>query len=335
MIPREKTAFVTGGSGFLGYEIIRQLLDAGHRVLALSRNGSLPGDLPKQHLEIIRGDLDDIALLEESMRGVSVVYHVAANVQMWTKKWAESEHANVTGTRNMAQSARKAGVDRFIFTSTGSTIGKPYPATSEIVTVDEESIYNFAPLQMVYPHTKWLAEQEVLRETENGLHAVITHPTAIFGPGDWKANVLPLFLATRTLAGMVAPNGIRTTCDVRDVATAHIVAAQRAPAGRRYILGGEWLSVHELFSRIAAAANGKPPRFSLPDAAVLGAARLMEFGAGFSGRPPKVSYEMALQSTFRARLSSRRAADELGYASRPVEQSIRDMASFYREQGWL
>jgi dihydroflavonol-4-reductase len=335
MISRTKTAFVTGGTGFLGYELIRQLLDGGHRVLALSRNGAMPGNLPKENVEIVRGDLDDAGMLAEMMRGVSVVYHVAANVQMWTKRWEESERANVTGTRNMVRAAKKAAVDRFIFTSTGSTIGKPYPTTNDVVTVDEESKYNFAALKMVYPHTKWLAEQEVLRGAAEGLETVITHPTAVFGPGDWKANVLPLFLATRTSAGMAVPNGMRTTCDVRDVATAHIVAASRAPAGSRYILGGEQLLVRELFTKIAMAMGGKPPRVTLPDWAVLGVARLMEVGASLSGRAPKLSYEMALQSTFRARLSSKRATEELGYASRPLNESIRDAVQFYREQGWV
>lgn len=335
MISRDMTAFVTGGTGFLGYELIRQLLDNGHHVLALSRNGTLPGDLPKEHLEIVRGDLDDEAMLEEATRGVRVVYHVAANVQMWRKKWAESENANVVGTRHLVRAAKKAGVNRFVFTSSGSTIGKPYPPTREIPTLNEESEYNLAPFNMVYPHTKWLAEQEVLREKSDEFEVVITHPVAVFGPGDWKANVLPLFLATRTLAGMAVPDGIRTTCDVRDVATAHIAAAEKGVSGRRYILGGEVVSVRELFTRIAKVMDGKAPRFTLPNWAMLGLARTMEFVAEYSGRPPKVSYEMAVQSIFRARLSSERAAKELGYASRPLDQSIADMASFYREQGWI
>lgn len=335
MIPREKTAFVTGGTGFLGYELIRQLLESGHRVLALSRNGLLPGHLPRENLEIVRGDLDDVVPLEDAMRGASVVYHVAANVQMWTKKWNESERANVVGTRNMVRAARKAGVSRFVFTSTGSTIGKPHPPTKEIVTVDETSTYNFARFNMVYPHTKWLAEQEVLIGAAEGLETIITHPTAVFGPGDWKGNVLPLFLAPRTLAGLAVPNGIRNTCDVRDVATAHIVAAAKAPAGSRYILSGDTVTVRELFTRIAQVMGARPPRMTLPDWAILGVSRAMELGASLSGRPPKLAYEMALQSTFRARLSSRRATDELGYASRPLDVSIADMAQFYRDQGWI
>jgi dihydroflavonol-4-reductase len=142
-------------------------------------------------------------------------------------------------------------------------------------------------------------------------------------------------LATKTSAGIAVPEGMRTTCDVRDVATAHLTAAARAPAGRRYILGGEQMTVRELFTRVALAAGGKPPRFTLPNWAVLGVSRMMEAGSAMTGRPPKVSYEMALQSTFQARLSSKRAADELGYASRPLDESLADAVRFYREQGWL
>lgn len=335
MISRDKTAFVTGGTGFLGYELIHQLLAGGHRVLALSRNGKLPGDLPRENLEIVQGDLDDEKILEEATRGARTVYHVAANVQMWRKRWAESEQANVVGTRHLVRAAKKAGVNRFVFTSSGSTIGKPYPPTREIVTLDEDSEYNLARFNMVYPHTKWLAENEVLREINGEFEAVITHPVAVFGPGDWKANVLPLFLATRSLAGMAVPDGIRTTCDVRDVATAHIAAAEKGVSGQRYILGGEALSVRELFARIANVMGGKPPRITLPNWAMLGLARTMEKIADVSGRPPKVSYEMAVQSIFRVRLSSERAKKEFGYASRPLDQSIADMAAFYREQGWI
>ncbi|MDC3952767.1 NAD-dependent epimerase/dehydratase family protein [Polyangium jinanense] len=334
-IPRRKTAFVTGGTGFLGWEIIRQLLEAGHHVVALSRSGDLPGDLPRAALEIVRGDLDDVETLTEAMRGASVVYHVAADVRMWRAKWVEIERTNVTGTRNMLSAARRAGVPRFVFTSTGSTIGKPYPPPHAVVTVDETSPYNFAPLQMVYPHTKWLAEQEVERAGREGLFVVITHPVAVFGPGDWKRNVLPLFWATRKGTTIAAPNGIRTTCDVRDVATAHLAAAERGSSGRHYILGGEALSVRALLTRIAAAAGGKAPRFTLPDRAVMGLSFLMESASRLTGRPPMLSHEMALQSTFRVRLSSERAARELGYTSRPLDVSLADAARFYREQGWL
>lgn len=335
MVKSLDTAFVTGSTGFLGWEITRQLLESGRRVIALSRSGALPGDLPSERLEIVRGDLDDVATLREAMRGVDVVYHVAADVRMWRERWAEIEKTNVTGTKNMLDAAQAAGVSKFVFTSTGSTIGKPFPKGDEVVTVDETSAYNFEALRMVYPHTKWLAEKEVERAVAGGLDAVILHPTAIFGPGDWKGNVLALFRATRTTAGLFASRGMRTTCDVRDVAAAHLAAAERGTRGGRYILGGEVLSVRDLFCRVAAVTGGKPPRATLPNWAVLGLSRGMEAAAKITGRPPLVSYEMALQGTFRVAMSSERAARELGYASRPLDVSLADAAAFYRERGFL
>jgi len=80
-------AFLTGATGFLGWEMARQLLASGHHVIALSRSGQLPGALPKENLDIVKGDLDDTALLTEAMRGASVVYHVAADVRMWRALW--------------------------------------------------------------------------------------------------------------------------------------------------------------------------------------------------------------------------------------------------------
>jgi len=134
---------------------------------------------------------------------------------------------------------------------------------------------------------------------------------------------------------MATPNGFRTTCDVRDVAAAHLAAAKQGKTGRHSILGGEQLSLCDLFARIAKVAGGTAPRFDLPDQAVLWVAKGMEAAARFTKKPPKLTYEMALQSTIRVRLSSERAASELSYTSRPLDESLADAAGFYRERGWL
>jgi dihydroflavonol-4-reductase len=331
-----RVAFVTGATGFLGCAIARALADEGASVRALTRGGDLPDELLARGVEPVRGDLDDPAKLEAAMRGADAVFHVAASVEMWRKRWAEIQRVNVDGTRHMARAALRAGVPRFVFTSSGSTIGKPWDRRGrDVVTLDEASAYNLAPLRMVYPHTKWLAEEEVRKAAADGLWAVITHPCAIFGPGDHKLNVLPLFRAPRTGAGLAAPGGHRTTCDVRDVAAAHLAAAARGRAGERYILGGEPLSVADLFRRIAAHAGGRGPIVTLPDAVVRAAGAALEALADRTGKPPALTWEMAVQSTFRVRLSSEKAARELGYASRPLDESLRDAVAWYRARGAL
>jgi dihydroflavonol-4-reductase len=229
-----------------------------------------------------------------------------------------------------------AGVERLVFTSSASTIGKPLGATDgEPVTIDERDAYNLAPAGMVYPHTKWLAEQEVLRAAARGLDAVITHPTAVFGPWDWKQNVLRLFRAARSPASLVVPGGWRTVCDVRDVADGHIAAALRGRRGERYALGGEAMTVRELFALIARAAGGRAPAITLPAGLVKAIGRAGDAIGALRGREPALSEEMAIQATFCVKVSSAKAERELGYRSRPAAASIGDAAAWYRAEGLL
>lgn len=329
------TAFVTGATGLLGYAIAEELVRDGYRVSALTRSGELPGDLVSLGVEPVHGDLGGLEQLAEALRGSRLVFHAAADVNMWRNRWADSLRTNVTGTRNLLEAARRAAVEKIVYTSSASTIGKPPPGGEAPVTLDERDEYNLGDLQMVYPHTKWLGELAVSEAVESGLDAVITHPTMILGPGDWKGNLLPLFRGTQQGTLLVAPRGYRSTCDVRDVARGHLLAAEKGVAGERYILSGESLPSRELFQRIADAVGGRGPMLTLPDWALLAVGRASESLADLTGRPPKVSWEMAYQATLRVRFSSAKAERELGYRSRPLEDSLRDSVDWYRQQGML
>jgi dihydroflavonol-4-reductase len=314
-----------------------QLLHSDIAVTALSRSGRLPGDLQARGVEVVRGGLDDTKLLASAMAGRDVVFHVAADVNMWRRRWTASVATNVLGTRNMVDAARQANIGRFVFTSTAATIGKPLSVDDDQrpTVVDEGHRYNLHDLEMVYPHTKWLAEQEVEQGVQQGLDAVTTHPTAVFGPGDWKHNTLPLFTAPRRGMALAVPGGYRTICDVRDVARGHLLAATKAPRGEHYILGGEWMSVADLFALIADEAGGHRPRLELHDRLVRGLGRLMDAVADITDKPPLLSWEMALQSTLRVGMSSAKAEEELGYSCRPARRSIHDGAEWFRSRGKL
>lgn len=331
---RGSTAFVTGATGMLGYAVARALAQAGARVRALVRSGGLPGELPDLGVEVVAGDLLDAAALRRGLDGARFVFHVAADVRMWRGAWVDVLRTNVEGTRVLVEAALASKPERFVFTSSGSTLGKPLGATrGEPVTIDEHNRYDLAPLGMIYPHTKWLAEEEVLRGVERGLDAVITHPTAIFGPWDFKLNLLPLFRAARSPMNVATPGGWRTVCDVRDVADGHLAAAFRGRRGERYALAGEAMSVRDLFGEIARTVGGRPPRFELPAGVVVGLGRAMDAVAVLRRRAPVLSEEMAIQSTLRVRVSSAKAERELGYRSRPARASIEDAAAWYRERG--
>lgn len=330
----EATAFVTGATGLLGYAIAEVLRQDGIGVSALTRSGELPGDLVSLGVEPVRGDLDSRERLAAAMRGTRLVFHAAADVNMWRNRWADSLRTNVTGTRNLLAAAQRAGVEKVVYTSSASTIGKPPPGGA-VVTLDERDEYNLGDLQMVYPHTKWLGELAVAEAVDSGLDAVITHPTMILGPGDWKGNLLPLFRGTSKGTLLVAPRGYRSTCDVRDVARGHLLAAERGVAGERYILSGESMPSRELFQRIARAVGGRGPLFTLPDKVLLGVGKVSESLADLTGRAPAVSWEMAYQATLRVRITSAKAERELGYRSRPLEESLQDSVAWYRARGML
>lgn len=333
---RGATAFVTGATGMLGYGVARALAHAGARVRALSRSGGLPGELGALGVEVVRGDLLDEGALERGLAGARFTFHVAADVRMWRGAWADVLRTNVDGTRAVVDAALRAGVERLVFTSSAATLGKPLDATrGEPVVIDERSAYALAPAGMVYPHTKWLAEREVLRGAERGLDVVITHPAAVFGPWDWKQNVLRLFRAVRSGATVAVPGGLRTICDVRDVADAHLAAALRGRRGERYALGGEVMSVRDLFGAIAREVGGRGPALELPAGLVVAIGRAGDALATLRGREPALSEEMAVQSTLRVAISSEKAARELGYRSRHARASFADAVAWYRAERLL
>lgn len=333
---RGATAVITGATGFLGSVMAEALLDRGATVRALVRSTELPPTLASRGVAIVKGTLEDRAAIDRALDGAQYVFHVAADVRMYPAAYDDAYRANVLATQLLAERSRAAGVRRFVYTSSGSTLGKPHGAyAGPVHRVDEESAYNFDGLGWVYPPTKFQGELAVLAEVERGLPAVITHPTAIFGPGDWKKNLLPLFRASRQLLGYFATNGTRSVCDVRDVAEGHLRAALLGRDGERYALSGEVMSVRALLTLIANSAGGHAPRFVLPAPVIIGAATIAERIASARGRAPLLSREMAVQSCLRVAIASDKATRELGYRSRPARESVEDAARFYRAQGWL
>ncbi len=331
-----RRTFVTGATGFLGYAIARALRERGAEVTALVRGDGLPGGLGELGVRTVRGDLHDAAALDRGLAGAELVFHVAADVRMSRAVWSEVHRTNVEGTRVLLARALAAGARRFVFTSSGSTLGKPLDATrGAVLTIDETSAYNFGHLGWVYPHTKWLAEELALAAATPTFEVVVTHPTAIFGPWDFKHNLLPLFRATRGAAGIVTTGGMRSICDVRDVADGHLAAALRGRPGERYALAGEAMAVEELFTRVAREVGGHAPRVKLPAGLVRTLGRAADALGTLRGKPVLFTEEMAIQSCLRVAVSSDKAARELGYRSRPAAESLRDAAAWYRAQGLL
>jgi dihydroflavonol-4-reductase len=282
--------YVSGGTGFVG----------GHVVRALARAG---GDVRAERIDLLEGPA-----LERAVRGCDAVVHVAA-LYSYDARGAELERVNVHGTRTLLEAAVRAGVRRFLYTSTAGTCG-PVPgrrATEGDAPPEWE-------LGVPYKRTKLAAERLVLAAAEAGaLESVVVNPTAPVGEGDRRptpTGAVVASVARGRYRGFVAGTGLNVV-DVRDVARGHVLALERGRSGERYLLGGVDLRLAELFAAIARLAGRPRPRVRVPYAAARAAAAL--------GAVNEHEVRLARLPMF---FSSAKAERELGYRPGPVEPAL-------------
>jgi nucleoside-diphosphate-sugar epimerase len=256
-------ALVTGGGGFLGGAIVRQLVARGDTVRSFSRQ---PYDeLENLGVEQRRGDLADAMAVADAVSGCDVIFHVAAKAGIWGPS-DEYFRANVVGTRNILAACRKHGVRRLVFTSSPSVIG-----SGRNITGDDESLPYPSEYTAEYPRTKAIAEAEVLEANGSELATVALRPHLIWGPGD--PHLIPR-LIVRARAGRLRQVGDgRNTVDViyvDNAAAAHLLAADRlepgAPiAGRKYFISqGEPVPLWPFINQVLELAGAPPVRRRIP-----------------------------------------------------------------------
>lgn len=328
-----KPALVTGATGFVGAAVTRALLGAGRRVRVLARPQSDRRNLRGLEVEIAVGALDDPASLGAAVAGIGTLFHVAADYRLWVRDPASMFRANVEGTRALMELSLAAGVERVVYTSSVATLG----LRSDGVPADEATPSTLGDMVGPYKRSKFLAEAEVRRlVATQQLPAVIVNPSTPVGPGDVKPT--PTGRMIRDAGAGRMPAFVDTGLNlvhVDDVAQGHVLAEAKGRIGQRYILGGENLSLAEIFSRIAALAGRRPPTLRLPLAAVWPVAAIAETIARVTRREPMVTFDslrMARKTMF---FSSAKAERELGYRARSVDDALRDAIEWFRAEGAL
>jgi nucleoside-diphosphate-sugar epimerase len=256
-------AFVTGGGGFLGEAIVKQLIRRGDRVRSFSR-GEYPA-LKELGAEHRQGDLSDQALLAEAMEGADIVFHVAAKAGIWGP-YDEFYRTNVQGTENIIRACRQLGIKKLVFTSTPSVIynGKGIEGGDESLPYPES-------FESHYPKTKALAEQLVLKANDQTLSTVALRPHLIWGPGDH--HFLPRLVA-RAKEGRLRILGrnknLVDSVYIDNAAKAHLQAADKlypgSPvAGKAYfITQGQPIPIADLINKILNAADVPPVEKTIP-----------------------------------------------------------------------
>ncbi len=332
------TVFLTGGTGYLGGTLLRQLLDAGYAVRALVRRA--PAPLPAGEVEPVVGDLSDPDRLAGPMRGCAAVFHSAALVSCWARDRQDFYQTNVDGLRNVLRAAAAAGTGTVVYTSSFFALGPAeLPGAREDSGAEPTSGYGLQPGRSLrwlggvcgtppYLHSKFLARAEARQAKASGFPIVILYPGVIYGPGRRTAGNLVGRLVADFVSGRMSAllgNGrqIWSFAFIEDVARGHLRAMERAAGGGEFVLGGDNVSLRG-FYEILARLSGRPaPRLRLP--AVLGAlAGALEFArARALGSIPAATPATVLAMYKSWACDSGRAQAELGYDCTPLEQGLR------------
>ncbi|MGC8521374.1 MAG: hopanoid-associated sugar epimerase [Steroidobacteraceae bacterium] len=325
-------ALVTGATGFVGAALARTLLAAGWQVRVLVRAGSDRRNLRALPVQSVVGDVTDNASLERAVEGCDAVFHAAADYRLWVPDPQSMYRANVDGTRNLLEAARRAGVTRIVYTSSVACIGLPADGSpgTEDTPVRLDSMVGH------YKRSKFLAEQAALEAAARGAPVVIVNPAAPIGPRDLKPTPTGQIVLDAALGRTPAyiDTGLNVV-HVDDVAAGHVLAFHRGRIGERYILGGENLPLREILIEITRLAGRSPPRVRLPHAVVLPIAYLAEGFARLTGKPTRVTVDSVRMARKRMYFSSEKAMRELGYSHRPAALAFADALEWFAAEGYL
>jgi nucleoside-diphosphate-sugar epimerase len=317
---------LTGGAGFLGRHLLRELRAGGAQVLALSRREETDAVLAGLGARPVRGDVTDAESLRAAVAGVDTVFHAAADTNTWSRRNAAQLRTNVEGTRSLVAAARAAGVRAFVHTSSVS-------AYSHLVheTLREDLPQRGGESWINYERSKYLAEQAV---REGGLPFVVFQPAHILGPGDTH-NWSRLFVLVDQGRLPGVPPGAGSFADVREIARAQVRGWREGRFGEAYLLGGQHASFLELLTRVGIALGRPTPKRALPAPLLRAYARVKVAMAAFSGRAPDITPEAAAFTCHDLRVDSGKAMRELGYRETDLAQLLADTLAWMRAEGML
>ena len=319
---------VTGGTGFLGSYIIKQLVEKGYNVRALRRSNKLPFWIAKEILEKVEwveGDVLDVIALENAMNGVDTIIHSAAIVSFATKDRKEMYQVNVEGTANVVNIALEKNVRRLVHISSVAALGR----TANGGHVNEEKKWEESKVNTHYAKSKFKAELQVWRGISEGLEAVILNPSTILGYGDWHSSSCAIFKSVHDGFNWYTP-GINGFVDVEDVAKAAILLMESTINEQRFIVNGDSWTFKKLQDTIADGFSKKrPARKTTPF--LLGVAwRMEKLKSLFTRKKPLLTKESARVAQSQTWFENDKILKALqGFSFTPLEETIKKACEKY------
>jgi dihydroflavonol-4-reductase len=324
--------FLTGATGFVGHHVAKALAAEGAELRMLVRKTS-----NLENLEGIAGDtqLGDLGRPESfapALSGCDAVVHVAADYRLWIRDPDAMYRANVEGTRELLRLAREARVPRVVYTSSVATMN----FRTDGIVINEDTPVSIADMVGHYKRSKFMAEREAIAAAEDGQQVIILNPTTPIGPNDAKptptGRIFVDFLNRKFPAYM--DTGLNLV-DVTEVARAHVAALTRGTPGRRYILGGENLTLKQILDKMSAITGIPSPTVEIPFAVAATYAFFEEWITGrIRRKEPRATLEEVRMGRKKMFASSARAQQELGFRIVPVYQAMRAAIEWFRAHGY-
>ena len=309
---------VTGGTGFVGLHVVRELGRRGDDLRLLVRERSNLEPLEGIEFERAIGDVTDRDSVRRAMQGVERVFHVAGTTSMRTRDRIRVFQVNVEGTRNVFEEALRAGAERAVLTSSSSAVGTAKPGE----TIDEDQPFTVGRLGVAYINSKHDAELVAMRTAAKGLPVVIVNPSFVLGPDDpnssGTSNALIRRLLLRRIPGYV--DGAINIVDVRDVAKGHLLADERGETAERYLLTGRNFTLQRLFADLSRIAGVPTPPLRMYGRLVVMGVEGMEL----MGIRLPTSADEVRSGTQWFTYRNDRAREELGWEPRPHEETLED-----------
>jgi dihydroflavonol-4-reductase len=321
---------VTGATGFVGSQVAGALVRQGHEVRVLRRKTSSTIALEGFDIEHAYGDILEPDAVRAAVDGCDRVFHVAALSSYWRARAADVYRVNVEGTRIVMDACLKAGTPRVVHTSSCAAIGISRDGRPS----DETQPFDPRDQRFAYGHSKYLAEQEVIKAVGLGLQVVVVNPAVVIGPGDHNmiSGSMIVEMAKRSMPGC-PPGGVCMT-DIDAVVEGHLAAAEHGRIGERYILGGENLTYRQITAIISEIVGRRPPQWTIPPLVLPPAAAAMDLLNQFVARPI-VSGDQLRLSAHNAFFDSGKAMAELGYRILPFRGAAERAYRWYQEHGYL
>jgi dihydroflavonol-4-reductase len=322
------TAFVTGGSGFVGGAVIRALVATGRPVRALARSEAAAGTVTGLGAEPVAGDLIDRRALAAAMSGCDVVFHVAGVNQMCPRDPADLYATNVDGAATAVHAAADASVGRVVLTSSSASIGEPSG------TVGREDTPHRGSFLSHYERSKFLGERAARAAgEERGIDVVTVNPSSVQGPGRTTGSARILLSAGRARIIALLDTSF-SIVDVDDCAAGHLLAARSGGGGERYLLSGAAVTMRAAID-LLRRATGHPRRVVwVPRVLVRAGAPLTALVARTREDAP-VCPAMLRTLLHGHRYDGSRATRELGLVYRTLEETLERVLAWYRAQGML